>query len=88
MLVQSLCDWSQWFTIFQPNKQYLWGLLDQCTMTDDAPTAVVWEWNPVKTDSGDILLTSNDITSSAITTGVTDVIMGTKTTKSETSYFY
>ena len=62
MVVQSLCDWSQWFTILQPTKQYLWGLLDQCTMTDDAPQVTMWEWNPVKTDSGDVLFTPNDIT--------------------------
>lgn len=88
MVVQSLCDWSQWFTIFQPTKQYLWGLLDQCTMTDDAPQTTIWEWNPVKTDSGDILLTPNDITNPALMNGVTSTTMGTKTTKSKTSYFY
>ena len=39
MLVQSLCDWSQWTTVITKfgKNQYLYGLLDQCTMSVDSP---------------------------------------------------
>jgi hypothetical protein len=61
-------------------------------MTDDAPQVVMWEWQPVTTDSGDILLTPNDITSSilsATTVTVANQSPITPTTKkSKTAYFY
>ena len=39
MLVQSLCDWSQWTDIImKPGKQpHIFGLLDSCSMSDDSP---------------------------------------------------
>ena len=44
-------------------------------MANDAPKVIVWEWNPVKQDSGDVLLTPNDITGSAIITANSDADM-------------
>jgi hypothetical protein len=31
-------------------------------MTDDAPQVTIWDFHPVTSDSGDRLLTPNDIT--------------------------
>lgn len=61
MAVASLTDWSQWFKLFNPTNQYLWGFLDGCSMTEDAPQVTMWEWQPVTSDSGDVLITPNDI---------------------------
>jgi hypothetical protein len=44
-------------------------------MANDAPKVIVWEWNPVKQDSGDVLLTPNDITGSAIVSGASEIAM-------------
>ena len=65
MLVQSMCDWSQWTDILlKPGpKPYLWGLLDSCTMSDDSPQLTVWDYQPVKTDSNDVFHTGIDILS-------------------------
>ncbi len=32
-------------------------------MSDDAPTMNIWQYHPVTSDSGDVLLTANDIKS-------------------------
>jgi hypothetical protein len=63
MVVESLCDWSQWTDIiFNPTpKPYLFGLLDQCTMSDDSPQITVWDYQPVKTDSGDVFFSDTNI---------------------------
>jgi pyrroloquinoline quinone (PQQ) biosynthesis protein C len=37
MLIQSFTDWTQWLSVFQKGKEYLWGFLDACSMSDDAP---------------------------------------------------
>ena len=58
-------------------------------MTDDAPQVTMWEWHPVTTDSGDMLLTPNDITvdqGATTTTGVMAAIPTSK--KSKSTYFY
>ena len=63
MLVQSLCDWTQWTDIImKPGKQaYIFGLLDSCTMSDDSPLITVWDYQPVKTDTGDVYFAGNNI---------------------------
>lgn len=63
MVVQSLCNWQQWTDIlFNPEpKPYLYGLLDSCTMSDDSPQITVWDYQPVKTDSGDVYLNGVNI---------------------------
>jgi hypothetical protein len=43
-------------------------------MTDDAPQVVMWEWQPVTTDSGDMLLTDNDITASVLSVSPVAVV--------------
>lgn len=51
MLIQSFCDWSQWTSIISQfgmgTKPFLFGLLDQCTMSDDAPTITMWSYHPI-----------------------------------------
>jgi hypothetical protein len=63
MLVQSLCDWTQWTDIImKPGKQsYIFGLLDSCTMSEDSPLITVWDYQPVKTDTGDVYFAGNNI---------------------------
>jgi hypothetical protein len=63
MLVQSLCDWSQWTTIISKfgMNLYLFGLLDSCTMSDDSPLITLWTFQPVKLDSGDMFWAGNNI---------------------------
>jgi hypothetical protein len=62
-LIQSLTDWSQWTSIITDfgKKQYLYGLFDLCTMSDDNPMVTFWEYSPVPTDTGDVLFFGNDI---------------------------
>ena len=64
MLIQSFTDWTQWLSVFQKGKEYLWGFLDACSMSDDAPQITMWSWQPVNRDSGDVILTKNSITNS------------------------
>ena len=63
MLISSLCDWSQWTNIIMKpgQQQYLYGLLDSCTMSDDSPEITVWDYHPVTTDSGDVYFAGNNI---------------------------
>ena len=63
MLIQSLCDWSQWTSIITnfSSKQFRYGLLDECKMSDDNVMITAWEYSPIATDSGDKLWTGNDI---------------------------
>ena len=57
-------------------------------MTDDAPQVTIWDYHPVTSDSGDVLLTPNDITFDF--TGIeTAVTMAQATgSKGKTKYFY
>ncbi len=63
MLVSSLCDWSQWTNIIMKptQQQYIFGLLDSCTMSDDSPQITVWDYQPIKTDTGDVFFAGNNI---------------------------
>jgi len=65
MVINSLTDWSQWTSIITnfASKQYLFGLLDSCTMSDDAVTLPFWEESPIKEDVVDEVWASNDILS-------------------------
>jgi hypothetical protein len=57
-------------------------------MTDDAPQVTIWDFHPVTSDSGDVLLTSNDITYD-FTAGLTAGQMAQSTgSKGKTKYFY
>ena len=57
-------------------------------MTDDAPQVTIWDYHPVTSDSGDVLLTTNDITYD-FNTGVTAAQMALATgSKGKTKYFY
>ena len=58
-------------------------------MTDDAPQVTIWDYHPVTSDSGDVLLTPNDITSSKIDIGMVAATMSQSTdSKGKTKYFY
>jgi hypothetical protein len=58
-------------------------------MTDDAPQVTIWDYHPVTSDSGDVLLTPNDITSSLIDIGMVAATMSASTgSKGKTKYFY
>lgn len=52
MVINSLTDWSQWTSIITSfgSKQYLFGFLDSCTMSDDAVTLPFWEFSPISED--------------------------------------
>lgn len=58
-------------------------------MTDDAPQVTIWDYHPVDSDSGDVLLTPNDITydfSAADFLGTT--FQSSTGSKGKTKYFY
>ena len=57
-------------------------------MTDDAPQVTIWEYHPVTSDSGDVLLTPNDITY-PFTTAETSLTMALPAgSKGKTKYVY
>ena len=72
-IIQSLTDWSQWTKIITkfPNNPYLFGLLDTCTMSSDNANILLWEYSPVAQDSGDVVLSSNDIFAAPLTVPAT-----------------
>jgi len=87
MVVQSLCDWTQWTDIlFKPQKvqPYLFGLLDSCTMSDDSPFVTLFDYSPVTADSGDVFLNGNDILSAPTTANTLPV----KTKGIFNNYYY
>ena len=46
----------------KPGKQsYIFGLLDSCTMSEDSPLITVWDFQPFKTDTGDVYFAGNNI---------------------------
>ena len=52
----------------KPGTQpYIFGLLDSCTMSEDSPQITVWDYQPVKTDSGDVYFAGNNIYSAPST---------------------
>ena len=58
-------------------------------MTDDAPQVTIWDYHPYTSDSGDVLLTPNDITYDFTTPAITAVQMAQSTgSKGKTKYFY
>ena len=57
-------------------------------MTDDAPQVTIWDFHPVTTDSGDVLLTPNDITFEFYDSlTVADMALSAGS-KGKTKYFY
>lgn len=63
MIINSLTDWSQWLNIITKfgTNNFLFGLLDQCTMSDDNPVVTIYSDSPLTSDSGDKLFFGNDI---------------------------
>lgn len=65
MVIDSLTDWSQWTSIITKfgTKQFLFGLLDSCTMSSDAVQLPFWEYSAISADVVDKIWARNDILS-------------------------
>lgn len=52
MVINSLTDWSQWLQIITNfgNNKYLFGLFDQCSMSDDAVLLPFWDYAAISQD--------------------------------------
>lgn len=70
MIINSLTDFSQWTSIITnfSNKQFLFGLLDQCTMSDDSVSLPFWDYSAISTDVVDEVVAANDILSAPSST--------------------
>jgi cellobiose phosphorylase len=76
-VLNGLQDFSSWINIVNRfgYNNFLFGILDQCTMGDDNPIITAWQYSPLTQDSGDELFFGNNI-------------FGPTTVPSANNYFY